>query len=68
MEIMMSATAAKSASKILVNAPKSVSTEGKARVVLHKSMQAYGKRVSADRESALAFLKRIGAPVKTKAA
>lgn len=30
---------------------------------LHKSMMAYGKKVSADRESALAFLKRIGAPV-----
>lgn len=32
---------------------------------LHRDMIAYGKEVASTKESALAFLKRIGAPIKT---
>ncbi|MDA8261128.1 MAG: hypothetical protein M0Z99_36735 [Betaproteobacteria bacterium] len=32
---------------------------------LHRAMVSYGKEVAADHKSAMAFLKRIGAPLKT---
>lgn len=32
---------------------------------LHRAMVSYGKEIAADHKSALAFLKRIGAPLKT---
>lgn len=58
-------TAAKAADSRVARAPFGSVSRGAAMTQeqLHRDMVAYGKKVTATKASALAFLKRIGAPV-----
>lgn len=56
-------TAVKAASKVAPSTGSALRGAAMTSQELHESMLAYGKKVTATKASARAFLKRIGAPV-----